>query len=143
MNIMRFLSVLIALAGVGGAVDGGAGIAVPRRHSAERGEPVVAVEELDVFLSTDSLPRFTMVVPTLVVGNFKRGFTRLYSSWDIHDERFLLLRDCEEHWLNAVLEDEEEATLWLGESWRDVPYERHMYEYWARCYYWKQAAGFA
>lgn len=72
-----------------------------------------------------------------LVSNAKRGFARLYESWNIHDERFLRSRRCEELWLTAILEDEEKATWWLGENWRDVPYERHMYEYWARSYYWK------
>jgi hypothetical protein len=67
----------------------------------------------------------------------KRGFSRVYSSWDIHDERFIRSRKREEHWLASIMENEEEATCWLGENWRDVPYERLMYEDWAHLCYWK------
>ena len=72
-----------------------------------------------------------------LVSKAKRGFARLYSSWDIHDGRYLVSREYEDRWLKELMEDEEDAIMWFGENWREVPYDRYLYEYWARCCYWK------
>ena len=72
-----------------------------------------------------------------LISKSKRCFARLYSSWDIHDQRSLASREQEERWLKELMEDEKDAILWFGENWREVPFERFMYQYWARCCYWK------
>ena len=72
-----------------------------------------------------------------LISRSKRGFARMYSSWNIHDERYLASRWRRERWLRKLMENEEKAALRFGEDWREVPYGRHLYECWAHYCYWK------
>lgn len=107
------------------------GYSYPARHPkriARRKERYTSLDTIGYLSNSDDDP---------LISKSTRGFTRLYCSWYIHDGRCQVSRRSEEYWLREILENEEDAVLWFGENWRDVPYERYMYVYWARCCYWK------
>lgn len=107
------------------------GYSYPARHLkllARRRERHTSLDTIGYLSNPDGDP---------LISKSKRGFVRLYNSWDIHDERILVPREHDERWLLEIMEDEKDAVSWFGENWREVPFERYLYQYWARCCYWK------